>query len=143
MTVVVLATDGSAHSVAAARHLLIPGVFAAPLTVHLVHAHPKLVGRPRATVSRELMDEWLDEAATRAFAEVRPLLDDARIAVTEHRLLGEAAPMIVELAQRTGASMIVMGTHGRSALMSVVMGSVATQVVASSPVPVLLVPHRG
>ncbi len=34
--------------------------------------------------------------------------------------------------------MIAMGTHGHTALANLVMGSVATRVVATSTVPVLL-----
>jgi nucleotide-binding universal stress UspA family protein len=34
--------------------------------------------------------------------------------------------------------MIVMGTHGQGAVANLVMGSVATKVIAASKVPVLL-----
>lgn len=47
---------------------------------------------------------------------------------------------ILEAAESTGSSMIVMGTHGRSALARAVIGSVADRVVRHSEVPVLLVP---
>jgi nucleotide-binding universal stress UspA family protein len=35
--------------------------------------------------------------------------------------------------------MIVMGSHGRSSLMSLVMGSVTSQVLAQSKQPVLII----
>jgi nucleotide-binding universal stress UspA family protein len=52
---------------------------------------------------------------------------------------GRAADKIVEQAQRFGADLIVMGTHGRRGVRRLVMGSDAELVVRSAPAPVLLV----
>ena len=51
----------------------------------------------------------------------------------------QAARGIVEAAKAAGADLIVMGSHGRSGLAKVVLGSVATKVLQLSPVPVLVV----
>jgi nucleotide-binding universal stress UspA family protein len=45
----------------------------------------------------------------------------------------------VDAAQSCGADLIVMGSHGRSGLARMVLGSVATKVLALSPVPVLII----
>lgn len=140
MTVVVLPTDGSPFAVAAARYAVTPGLFPGPLTVHLIHVSPELSGRPRAFLTPSVMDEWIEQAAAEAFSEVRPILDAAGVAVVEHRLFGEPGPTIVQIAHEVGATMIVMGTHGRGAFLSAVLGSVASRVVAARAVPVLLVP---
>ena len=50
--------------------------------------------------------------------------------------IGEA---IVEEAREWGADLIVSGTHGRTGLRHLLMGSVAEGIVRSSAVPVLLV----
>ena len=52
---------------------------------------------------------------------------------------GRAADKIVEQAQRSGADLIVMGTHGRRGVRRLVMGSDAELVVRAAPAPVLLV----
>lgn len=52
---------------------------------------------------------------------------------------GEAAKEILQAANRDGADLIVMATHGRSGLDHFVLGSVAERVVRESPVPVLTV----
>ena len=52
---------------------------------------------------------------------------------------GKPAPEIVAAAKEWGADLIVMGTHGRSGLGRVVLGSVAQAVVHAAPCPVLLV----
>jgi nucleotide-binding universal stress UspA family protein len=50
------------------------------------------------------------------------------------------ADAIVEKAQSAGASMIVLGSHGRSALGAALLGSVSTAVLHRACMPVLVVP---
>jgi universal stress protein A len=64
---------------------------------------------------------------------------DANVRV-EHRLeQGDAARVIAEVARENQAGLIVMGTHGRSGLGRLLMGSVAEQVLRKAPCPVLTV----
>ncbi len=56
----------------------------------------------------------------------------------EHRLItGDPAHAIVRLAKEEGVDMIVMGTHGRSGLSRMLMGSVAEAIVRRAECPVL------
>jgi len=55
---------------------------------------------------------------------------------------GEPDERILEVAKESGVDVIVLGTHGRKGLMNVVMGSVTRQVIAQSPVPVLVIHSR-
>lgn len=58
----------------------------------------------------------------------------------EHRLeYGGPAAVILEVAQEIGADLIVMGTHGRTGLRRLLMGSVAERIVRTAPCPVLAV----
>ena len=67
--------------------------------------------------------------------EVVPPCNDV---VCEHRLVvGEPAAEIVRIARKEGVEMIVMGTHGRSGLSRLIMGSVAESVMRQAPCPVL------
>lgn len=50
------------------------------------------------------------------------------------------AARIVEVADRTEADLIVLGTHGRSGFERLLLGSVTEKVVRTSPVPVITVP---
>jgi nucleotide-binding universal stress UspA family protein len=52
---------------------------------------------------------------------------------------GDAAPTILRVAQEIHADLIVMGTHGRTGLARMLMGSVAEQVVRKAACPVLTV----
>jgi universal stress protein A len=53
--------------------------------------------------------------------------------------VGSPAEEIVRYAASCDVDLIVMGTHGRSGIAHVLMGSVAEQVVRTAPCPVLLV----
>ncbi len=52
-------------------------------------------------------------------------------------VLGDPAEQILSQVKEGGADMIVMGTMGRKGLPRLIFGSVAEEVVKSSPVPVL------
>ena len=56
-------------------------------------------------------------------------------------LEGNAPLEIVEFAQEAGMDLIVVGTHGRSALSHILLGSVAESVVRTAKCPVLTVRH--
>jgi universal stress protein A len=56
----------------------------------------------------------------------------------EHRLItGDPSSAIARLAEEEHADMIIMGTHGRTGLTRLLMGSVAEAVVRRAPCPVL------
>lgn len=58
----------------------------------------------------------------------------------EHQLEeGDAATAILQVAQETTCDLIVMGTHGRTGLARLLMGSVAEKVLRNAPCPVLTV----
>jgi len=52
---------------------------------------------------------------------------------------GEPGEKIVEAAREVTADMVVMGTHGRTGLRRLLMGSVAEEVLRNAPCPVLTV----
>jgi nucleotide-binding universal stress UspA family protein len=71
-------------------------------------------------------------------ASVPPALTDL---VDERRVTRSLAAElgIVEEARQAGADLIVVGTHGRTGLPHIRLGSVAARVVENAPVPVLAV----
>jgi nucleotide-binding universal stress UspA family protein len=71
----------------------------------------------------------------RMLEEVRPL--DASVAYDHRLLTGDPAATIVRLAEEEDVDMIVLGTHGRTGLLRMVMGSVAEAIVRHANCPVL------
>jgi nucleotide-binding universal stress UspA family protein len=58
----------------------------------------------------------------------------------EHRLVeGEAVQEILREARDVGCDLVVIGTHGRTGLDRLLLGSVAEQVMRKAPCPVLTV----
>ena len=55
---------------------------------------------------------------------------------------GKPYEFIVKEAEDREIDLIVMGTHGRTGLTRVLMGSVAQSVIGHAPCPVLVVPSR-
>jgi nucleotide-binding universal stress UspA family protein len=55
---------------------------------------------------------------------------------------GIPADAILDEAQRAGAELIVVGTHGRRGMSHALLGSIAERVVRTAPVPVLAVRTR-
>ncbi len=77
----------------------------------------------------------LREQCQQRMAEMKALLPEAEIVVRE----ASPRPAIVEAARKLNCQLIVMGTHGRSGLAHLLLGSVAEYVVRNSSVPVLTV----
>jgi len=79
-------------------------------------------------------------------SETRRLISDAverahkvSLVASGETRRGVASYEILAYAQRFGADLIVMGTHGRSGFEHLLLGSVAEIVLRKSPVPVLVV----
>ncbi len=60
------------------------------------------------------------------------------------KLMPEGRPKedIIKTAKTWGADLIVMGTHGRTGLMHLLMGSVAEYTIEHSKIPVVVVPSK-
>jgi len=76
------------------------------------------------------------EEAKRQMEQVQQRYPKALTKIRE----GSPRPVILEEAVDVGANLIVMGTHGRSGLAHMLIGSVAEHVVRHSKIPVLTVP---
>lgn len=65
-------------------------------------------------------------------------LGDASIPVTRRLAMGDPAAEICRIAAEEKAELIVLGTHGRSGMHRLLMGSVAESVLRHAPCPVLV-----
>jgi nucleotide-binding universal stress UspA family protein len=111
------------------------------------------VDQPLAPVMVSDLNPGLDVGAMGRIAEEQRLaalreLDQTTARLREsgtksRGLLKVGAPFleIISTAQAEGADLIVMGTHGRTGLVHVLMGSVAERVVRKAPCAVLTVRH--
>jgi nucleotide-binding universal stress UspA family protein len=80
------------------------------------------------------------DSSEAALTRLRDLVPEAFRGTWEVALaVGRPADTIIRLARERNADLIVMGTHGRTGLEHLVMGSVAEKVVRLAPCPVLTV----
>lgn len=137
---ILLAIDGSEASLRAVRGLIEQcGRFAEKPAIQLLHVHlPVPVGLALKHVSPETLDRYYKEEGEAVLAPARALLEQAGLAVTPHIHVGHPAETIVKVAEELGCALICLGTHGRGALASAVVGSVAQKVLHLARVPVLL-----
>lgn len=92
--------------------------------------------RPMEDVANEMMDEFLEKLGEQ-HGGLDAVNDGERMLVT-----GIPATRILEVADQTGARLIVMGSRGRTGLPRLLLGSKAERVVQMSPIPVTIVKAR-
>lgn len=94
---------------------------------------------PPGTAESMRVDEYVTRGATaRLEALARPIRDTG-IGVSVRAVTGEVAREILRVADESAASAIVIGTHGRTGLSHLLLGSVAEKVVRAANVPVITV----
>jgi nucleotide-binding universal stress UspA family protein len=106
-------------------------------SLHVLHVTENFFLHPVAGDPQALRDAALQHVADR-------LTEHDRSALRAHAVveIGDApADAIVAYAKRHAIDLIVMGTHGRSAVSQVLVGSVAERVVRTAHCPVLTVRH--
>ncbi|KDP87461.1 universal stress protein UspA [Cupriavidus sp. SK-3] len=136
---IVLATDGSTYSDAAAQCLADRRLFKDGFSVHVVHCLPDLSGEVKSFISKKDIDAWHTEESAKVMQSVAAILRGAGVPFEEHSLVGFAPERIVDYAKSIKAEAIIMGAHGRGAFLEAIVGSVAGRVIAHAECPVVLV----
>lgn len=141
---ILLATDGSAASEHAAKIAAgMARTHGARLTsIYVVDPYPYLgIGESNPMGFQTYMAA-AQEQATQAHAKVAELCSQGGAPVLLQTRISEdltAADGIVQTAKTEGADLIVMGSHGRTGLVRLMVGSVVSKVLAATTVPVLVV----
>ena len=110
------------------------------LLVHVLATVMPLVGE--GYMSPKTYDDLQRSARAHAQKQLDQLLAKAKAARVRARGFlyeGVAADAIARAARAKHAKLVVMGTHGRTGLTRLLMGSVAERVVGTAPCPVLTV----
>lgn len=129
---ILIPTDGSEHSYDAARTAI---ELAEPLGAEI-----HVVSVVRMIPTRDRLRYDPGDEANEAIEEIRELIEPTNLPFVDNVLEGFPPQEIVEYARANDIDLIVMGTHGRTGLDRVLIGSVAERMVRTSPIPVLTVP---
>jgi nucleotide-binding universal stress UspA family protein len=82
------------------------------------------------------LPEPSSERILKMLEDVKP--SDPSVPFTHRLTMGDPAGEIVRIAGDEGAEMIILGTHGRTGMSRLLMGSVAEAIVRRAPCPVLV-----
>jgi nucleotide-binding universal stress UspA family protein len=126
---ILLATDGSEHSAAAGEAAL---------------AVARQCGLPVTVVSattRSHSEERKAEARTSVERKVAKLTEAG---IRGKAVVAEGRPddVVIETAAREDADLIVVGSHGRTGLMRLVLGSISERIMGQAQCPVMVVNGR-
>lgn len=105
----------------------------------VVHAVPAVPPTAVDMLDKGTLKAYYDESAEKVFKPIRTFFDRQGLAAQFVAKTGPAAEVIAEAARKGGHDLLVMGSHGHGSLINLVMGSVATKVLARSSLPTLLI----
>ena len=152
---ILYATDLGPHSPEVLRHAMgFSRAFNAK--IHVLHVMEPLSDYAESLLSSYMSEEMRTKVSRDGFEEARQEMEkraericrDSGLTLKElEEMVGEVQVVqgvpyqtILETAQRLDADIIVMGSHGRTVVGEMLLGSVAHKVTMKSKVPVLLVP---
>ena len=85
------------------------------------------------------LQKYYAEEAEAVLKPIRAFAEQNKWKPTFTSAVGNAADVIAKAANEAKVDMVIMGSHGHSALGSLVMGSVSSRVMANCTAPVLIV----
>lgn len=132
--------DGSDQSKTAYEYAVTEYPDAEFIVLHVIN--PAASGYSADPMGGDYWDDWMEQAEERAqelFGNVETTATEQGVNVTTELVTGQPARSIVNFVEANGVDHIIMGSHGRSGISRVLLGSVAESVVRRSPVPVTVV----
>ena len=137
---ILLAVDGSAHTKKMLAYLVTHDeLFSSNNSFALLTVQAQLPSRARSVVGKEATENYYREESERVLGPATQFLLRHGINAKSASKVGHAGEVICKAATAGKFDLIVMGSHGHGLFGNLVLGSVATQVLAHSKVPVLLV----
>jgi nucleotide-binding universal stress UspA family protein len=144
---VLIATDGSAVSISAARVgcALLGSPEKVTLLSVMTEGDP---GDDAGGIEGAVLSPAEQKAAWESeLGEARTELTNTAASLSNAELdevveVGDAADVICRVADRLGVDVVIVGSHGRSGLGRLFLGSVSEHVVRHAPCPVLVVRNR-
>lgn len=137
---ILLAVDGSSYTKKMLAYLATHDeVFSPKNEYTLFTAQTPLPPRARAAVGADIANSYYADEVEKVTAPVVKFLKRHGIDGKVSSKVGSPGELIAKTAAAGDFDLVMMGSHGHSALANLVMGSVATQVLAHCKVPVLLV----
>lgn len=129
-------SSSAKHAVQEALRLSSRGL---PLDIHVLNVQPALRSDVTLFVAAENIQSFHRDEGMGVLKPALAILDAAGLPATAHVHVGAPAEVIAHVVSDLSVDVVLMGTHGRSALAELLLGSVAAGVVQAVRVPVMLV----
>ena len=137
---ILLAVDGSSYTKKMLAYLTTHNeLFSTNNEYTVFTVQAALPPRARAAVGKDIVAKYHLDEAEKVLAPVTKFLLRHGIDAKSSWKTGHAGESIANMAESGAFDLLVMGSHGHGTLVNLVMGSVATQVLAHCKVPLLLV----
>jgi nucleotide-binding universal stress UspA family protein len=137
---ILLAVDGSAYTKKMLAYMATHSeLFAQGNDYTVFTVQPLLPPRARAAVGKEIVDKYYTQEAEKILAPVTKFLLRHNIDAKSNWKIGPVGESVAKFADSGKFDLLMMGSHGHGTFVNLVMGSVATKVLANCKVPVLLV----
>lgn len=137
---ILAAVDGSAYTKRMLAYLTAHDEF--PGRQHeytVLHTVPQVPPRAAAALDKATLDSYYEDEAEKVFKPIRSFLAKQGVEAKFVHKVGNAGDTIASVAEKGKYELLVMGSRGHGTLTNLVLGSVATKVLARCSVPVLLV----
>lgn len=105
----------------------------------VIHGVLAVPHRAAAFAGQQVVREFYEADAEDVFRPIRAFFDQLGIKAKFVHTIGHVAESIAALAEEGKFELLVMGSRGHSDFTNLVLGSVATKVLAKCSVPVLLI----
>ena len=137
---ILLSVDGSSYTKKMLAYLVTHDeVFHTNNDFTVLTVQPPVPPRARAAVGKEIVDNYYSTESEKIIAPVHKFLLRHGINAKTFTKVGQIGETIGKFADDGKFDMLLMGSHGHGTIVNMVMGSVATKVLANSKTPVLLI----
>lgn len=137
---ILVAVDGSSYTKRMLAYLTAHDEWLGPTQNYTVlHVVPALPPRAVAVLDRSTLNAYYADEAAKVLKTIRRFFGQQGLQAEYVGKVGDVADVISSTAKKGKFDLLMMGSHGHGALGNLVMGSVATKLMARSEVPVLVV----
>ena len=137
---ILLPVDGSAFTKRALDFIARHGTLFGPSHTYMaLTVATQIPAHARRFLEHDVVEAYYREEAEKVLAPVREFVSRHSLSITTHHVIGYAAECIAAFAKAQQPDLIIMGSHGHSAIANLVLGSVAAGILARCGIPTLIV----
>ena len=135
-----VAVDGSSYTKRMLAYVAAHDEWLGPHHEYTVlHAVAAVPARAASALDKSTLKGYYDEGAEKVFRPIRAFFGKQGLNARFVSKVGAAAEVISDAAKKGDYDLLMLGSHGHGTLSNLVLGSVATKVLANCRTPALLI----